>query len=118
MTERLTEAPETAADPAQTPAAPAGMPPGSLYQDSVEEYLEAAEWLTAADAPAKVNARAIARSLDSQLARTGEVQSALASMFDKALLRLDRRRPPPTPPPPGLGDDDGDGTPSMFETLE
>ena len=34
------------------------------YADAVEEYLEAATWLGPADAPLKVHARSIAKSLD------------------------------------------------------
>lgn len=86
----------------------------TLYGDAVEEYLAAAPWLGPADAPLKVHARSIAKSLDRQLVMKGEVQSALASSFDKVLLRLDKRRPPPAPAPPRLGDSDGNGTPSMF----
>lgn len=114
MTEQQTETRESPAVDSDSPPADPGMPPSSVYLDAIEEYLEAEDWLGPADAPLKVHARSIARSLDRQLDKNGEVQSALASSFDKVLLRLDRRRPPPAPRPPALGDDDGQGTPSMF----
>mgnify|MGYP001627284488 CR=1 FL=1 len=73
--------------------------PITAYQDAVESYLEAAKWLTDLDAPLKVHLRQVARSLDAQLTKSGEIQSALASSFDKCMSRLDARRPAPAPDP-------------------
>lgn len=114
MTARATETEESGEVSAGAAPATPDPPAERLYRDAVEEYLEAAEWLGPADAPLKVHARAIAGSLDRQLARSGEVQSALASSFDKVLLRLDRRRPPPSPAAPGLGDRGPMGEQSIF----
>lgn len=109
MTENL---PETT--PGDPPALPVQADPGP-YAEAVEEYLDAQDWLTAVDAPFKVHARKIASSLDQQLARTGEVQSALASSFDKVLVRLEARRPPPAPRAPSLTDPGPMGEQSVFE---
>lgn len=67
------------------------------YAHAIETYLREATWLVAADAPFKVHARTVAKSLDRQMATKGEVQSALASTFAKVLLLLDKRRPGPAP---------------------
>jgi len=69
--------------------------PITVYQDALTEYLAAATWLTAGDVVFKVHAQQIARSLDAQLTETGQVQSALASTFDKVLARIESRRPKP-----------------------
>lgn len=107
MTAQSEETPETVGGERASP-----------YADAVEEYLEAASWLTAADAPLKVHARSIAKSLDKQLAERDEIQSALASSFDKVLMRLDARRPPATRPPTDPLAPSDDGTPSMLGFLD
>jgi len=87
------------------------------YVGAVEVYLDAADWLTLADAPFKIHARKLAVSLDKQLAAKGEVQSALASTFAKVLGDLDKRRPgpPPAPKPDPLVDGVGPhGEASIF----
>ena len=69
------------------------------YSSAIAEYLEGADWLDGTlDRPLMVHARSIARSLDKQMIEKGEIQSALAGSFDKALLRLEVRRPKPTGP--------------------
>ena len=66
------------------------------YSAAVSEYLDGADWLDPIlDRPLMVHARSIAASLDLQMVRKGEIQSALAGSFDKALFRLDARRPKP-----------------------
>ena len=66
------------------------------YSAAVAEYLDGADWLDPIlDRPLMVHARSIAASLDLQMTRKGEIQSALAGSFDKALFRLDARRPKP-----------------------
>ncbi|WP_311209386.1 MULTISPECIES: hypothetical protein [unclassified Aeromicrobium] len=74
----------------------------TVYTDAIAEYLDAQTWLTAADAPLKVHAQQLARSLDQQLNAKGEIQSALASSFDKVMVRLDARRPKPVAGPQQL----------------
>lgn len=69
------------------------------YCEAIETYLAAADWLAPEDAPLRVHARSIARSLDRQMSTKGEIQSALASSFDKVLIRLESRRPAPVPAP-------------------
>lgn len=118
MSETPTEVADSSPDSPENLEKPGGEETVTLYVDAVEEYLEAADWLTAADAPLKVHARAIARSLDRQLEERGEIQSALASSFDKVLMRLDTRRPAPTPAPPGLGDRGPMGEQSVFDLLD
>lgn len=86
-----------------------------VYSEAIEEYIAGADWLTGLDAPLKVHARSLATSLDRQLTKTGEIQSALASSFDKVLMRLDARRPKPAGVPggpqlPGQG--------SIFDVLD
>jgi len=71
----------------------------ATYVAVVREYLDAATWLTAADAPHKLHLIRLAESLDRQMADKGEIQSALASTFNKTLSALDRRRPAPPPDP-------------------
>lgn len=71
----------------------------TVYTDAVTAYLDEATWLTLVDAPFKVHAQQIAKSLDRQLTRDGEVQSALASTFQRLLASLDKRRPAPSPDP-------------------
>lgn len=71
----------------------------TVYSDAITTYLAAATWLQPADAPLKVHAQQLARSLDKQLTEKGEIQSALASSFDKVMVRLDARRPKPVPGP-------------------
>lgn len=64
------------------------------YSAAVAGYLDGADWLDEIlDAPLIVHARSIAASLDRQMESKGEIQSALAGSFDKALFRLDARRP-------------------------
>lgn len=92
-----TEAPQDAEAATESGENPAGSAPIGAYSVAIGEYIDAASWLTAADAPLKVHARSIAASLDKQMSRTGEIQSALASSFDKVLMRLDARRPGPPP---------------------
>ena len=94
-------------------APPAPREPGP-YALAVEEYLAAADWLTVLEGPLKVHARSIANSLDRQLADRGEIQSALASSFDKVLVRLEARRPAPAGALPGLGDSGPMGEQSIF----
>jgi len=72
------------------------------YRDAIEGYLSAAKHLDALDEPLKVHARALARSLDGQLNTKGEIQSALASSFDKVMMRLDARRPKPATEAPQM----------------
>lgn len=106
--------------PGEIPDNPGGSdanPPADVpgdYAEAVEEFLTACDWLTPLDRPLVVHARAIARSLDRQMSGNGELQSALASSFDKAMHRLYARRPAPTPPPPGLGDRGPMGEESVF----
>lgn len=69
------------------------------YSGVVRTYLAEATWLTGADAPHKLHLQRIAASLDAQFGKTGEVQSALASTFNKTLTALDRRRPAPPADP-------------------
>lgn len=90
----------------------------STYTGAVTAYLDGAEWLTVLDAPLKVHALAIARSLDRQLAEKGEVQSALAGSFDKVMLRLDQRRPGPARDPDPLHANGPHGEASIFQLLE
>lgn len=72
------------------------------YSAAVAEYLDGADWLDPIlDRPLMVHARSIAASLDLQMTRKGEIQSALAGSFDKALFRLDARRPKPEAGPGG-----------------
>lgn len=93
-------------------------PPLGLYAGAVEAYLGEATWLSATlDAPFVVHARSIAKSLDAQLEDTGQVQSALASTFDKVLVRLEARRPAPTPAPTDPHAPSPDGTVSIFTQL-
>lgn len=99
-----TAAPESAAiEPDPSESDPAGLdgPASTAYTDAIEEYLDAADWLKPLDGPMKVHVRALARSLDQQVTKTGEIQSALASSFDKAMMRLEARRPAPMPVPGG-----------------
>lgn len=71
-------------------------PEAGPYSAAVAEYLDGADWLDPIlDRPLMVHARSIAASLDLQMVRKGEIQSALAGSFDKALFRLDARRPKP-----------------------
>lgn len=74
--------------------------PGSTetetYVAATHAYLAEATWLTPADAPFRLHALNIARSLDLQMRTKGEVQSALASTYAKVLVLLDKRRPAPT----------------------
>ncbi|WP_248579894.1 hypothetical protein [Nocardioides sp. InS609-2] len=91
-------------DSTETEGDPTGSPDGDTYTAAIEKYLAAATWLTDADAPLKVHARSIATSLDRQMRERFEIQSALASSFDKVLYRLDARRPAPAPAAPSLTD--------------
>jgi hypothetical protein len=70
--------------------------PIETYQAATEAYLSEASWLTSADAPFRLHALNIARSLDLQMRTKGEVQSALASTYAKVLVMLDKRRPAAT----------------------
>lgn len=88
------------------------------YETAVVEFLDAADWLTALDAPLKVHARSVARSLDAQLRRDGVVQSALASSFDKVMVRLYDRRPAAPAPDPLVAGVGPQGEASMFTLLE
>lgn len=89
------------------------------YSAAVTEYLDNAPWLTGADMPWKIHARKIAQTLDKQLREKGEVQSALASSFDKAMFRLDSRRPKsPAEPSPSLNDSGPMGEESIFSHLD
>lgn len=74
----------------------------TVYTDAIATYLDAQTWLTPADAPLKVHAQQLAHSLDRQLTLKGEIQSALASSFDKVMVRLDARRPKPVAGPQQL----------------
>lgn len=100
-------------NPGGSDANPPSDAPGE-YAQAVEAFLTEADWLTPLDRPLVVHARAIAKSLDRQMANAGELQSALASSFDKAMHRLYARRPAPTPAPPGLGDRGPMGEESVF----
>lgn len=92
-------------------------PPGP-YTTTIEAYLAAADWLTVLEGPLRVHARSIAKSLDSQLEKTGEIQSAMASSFDKVYARLEARRPPPAPVPTDPASPSPDGTASIFTQLD
>lgn len=85
----------------------------TAYQDALATYLEAANWLTPADGIFQVNAEQIARTLDRQLTRTGEVQSALVSTFHKAMAILNTSRPRPAAPAEGIR-----GQTQVFDFLE
>lgn len=105
-------------DNAENSSGDAGDSAMTPYSDATEAYLRAATWLDPlADAPFVVQARMVARSLDRQLNNTGEVQSALASTYSKALAALDRRRPAPEPDAPDPTADSADGTLSIFTQL-
>lgn len=93
---------ETDADESEQEStdAPRGLVPVTVYTDAIRDYLDAANWLVPADAPFRVHAQQVAASLDRQLTLKGEVQSALASSFDKCLVRLEARRPKPAPGEP------------------
>lgn len=108
-----TETPENSTD--ETPAPPV-VEPGP-YTGAIRAYLEAATWLGVADLPFRVHAESIAKSLDVQLAKDGQVQSALASSFDKVMYRLEARRPPATPAPTDPAAPSADGTVSIFTQL-
>lgn len=86
------------------------------YLAAVEAFLDLADWLGPLDRPLIVHARALARSLDRQLASKGEVQSALAGSFDKCMFRLESRRPKPEPEEsgPSLTDTGSFGEESIF----
>lgn len=88
------------------------------YEVAVSEYLAAATWLVAGDAPFKVHARSIARSLDQQIASTGLVQSALAGSFDKVMVRLEARRPPAPAAPTDPHELGPGGTDSIFNHID
>lgn len=84
------------------------------YSAAIAEYLDGAEWLDPImDRPLMVHARSIAASLDKQMAAKGEIQSALAGSFDKALFRLDARRPKPAGEAGGVPD----GQTTVFDFL-
>ena len=100
----------------ETPATPPTAP--GPYADAIAAYLEAATWLGVADLPFRVHAESIARSLDAQLAAGGQVQSALASSFDKVMYRLEARRPPAGPAPTDPAAPSPDGTTSIFTVLD
>lgn len=88
------------------------------YSEAIAEYLDGADWLNPIlDRPLMVHARSIAASLDKQMTAKGEIQSALASSFDKALMRLDARRPKPPGIPTDPAGDSPDGTRSIFSYL-
>lgn len=98
MTEN-TDKPETEEIRTESEAGP--------YVEAISAYLAAADWIDETlDRPLVVHARSIAVSLDRQMAAKGEIQSALASSFDKALFRLEARRPKPEPAPGRGGDPD------------
>lgn len=103
MTETL-EAPTTGADSSEP------VPVGA-YTEAVEAFLTGATWLDAMDLPLKVHARTLATSLDKQMREKGEIQSAMASSFDKVIARLSARRPPPAPAP-------GSGIPGQIDIFE
>lgn len=115
-----TDPPPIPPDLGENPANPepdVDVDPAETYAGAIDAYLDAADWLTPTDAPLRVHARAIAKSLDKQMRSTGEVQSALASSFDKVLVRLEARRPatPPGPAPDPLVDGVGPhGEASIF----
>jgi hypothetical protein len=106
--------PDETPDVPEVPAADPAKPTIGAYSEAVDAFLAEATWLTGLDAPLKVHAKAIARSLDRQLGTDGVVQSALASSFDKAMHRLYAGRPATPPPPPGLGDPGPMGEQSIF----
>lgn len=88
------------------------------YSAAIAEYLDGADWLDPImDRPLMVHARSIATSLDKQMAAKGEIQSALAGSFDKALLRLETRRPKPQGSGIDPHADSPDGTVSIFTHL-
>lgn len=115
LNEALAAAGDT--DPDTFAGAAAGVEVEHVYAEAVEEYLGAATWVGALDRPFVVQARSIAKSLDAQLEETGQVQSALASTFDKVLVRLEARRPPATPPALDPAADGPEGTVSIFTQL-
>jgi hypothetical protein len=100
-------------DSDQKAAAPFQLPAGATWAESVELFqADAAEYLTAADAPQLMALRSIAQQLDG-----GKFQAALISQFTLIHRALLQRRPgePPAPDPDAarraaLG-------PSLFETL-
>lgn len=116
-----TEAPEESPGDGYAPPAMAleAQAPAALtpYSDAVEAYLDEADWLGVLDGPFVVQARSLARSLDRQLTVAGEVQSALASTFDKVFMRLEQRRPAPTKEPTDPHADGPSGTQSIFGFL-
>lgn len=87
--------------------------PITLYQDGVADYLDVADWIEPADVITTIHLQQIARSLDAQLTKTGEVQSALASTFSKTIAALNARRPKPASAPSGVP-----GQTDVFDFME
>lgn len=91
--------------------------PPTPFTDATEAYLEAAPWLASPlCAPFVIQARQIARMIDRQLDEGAK--AALLAQYDKALVRLEARRPPEATAPTDPAADAADGTASIFGLLE
>lgn len=63
------------------------------YEKEVKRFVKVAEWLQDDDQLMLLHLRTIAKSLDSQIANDGAVQSALCNTFGVTLRSLETRKP-------------------------